>query len=183
MSKSQENVKKISSLKFAVKQRRNAINHYKKITIYQDSCWKMNMAGFSANKIFFNTGSSLTWMFGKNVDGSVPKWSQARREWQKQLSGHLCRLFLEKGVLKICSKFTGDHPCQSVISIKLLLAILLKSHFESHFWNGCSPICCIFSERLFLGTPLDGCFYNELQRLLARANTWEVFNHIFLWLF
>ena len=31
------------------------------------------MAGFSANKIFFNTGSSLTWMFGKNVDGSVPK--------------------------------------------------------------------------------------------------------------
>ena len=29
-------------------------------------------------------------------------------------------VFLRKGVLKICSKFTGEHPCQSVISIKLL---------------------------------------------------------------
>ena len=28
-------------------------------------------------------------------------------------------VFLRKVVLKICSKFTGEHPCQSVISIKL----------------------------------------------------------------
>ena len=28
-------------------------------------------------------------------------------------------VFLKKGVLEICSKFTGDHPCRSVISIKL----------------------------------------------------------------
>ena len=28
-------------------------------------------------------------------------------------------VILGKGVLKICSKFTGEHPCQSVISIKL----------------------------------------------------------------
>ena len=28
--------------------------------------------------------------------------------------------FLEKGVLKTCSKFTGEHPCRSLISIKLL---------------------------------------------------------------
>ena len=27
---------------------------------------------------------------------------------------------LGKAVLKICSKFTGEHPCQSAISIKLL---------------------------------------------------------------
>ena len=27
-------------------------------------------------------------------------------------------LFLSKGVLKICSKFTGKHPCRSAISIK-----------------------------------------------------------------
>ena len=36
-------------------------------------------------------------------------------------------MFLEKDVLKICSKFTGEDPCRSVISIKLL-ATLLKSH-------------------------------------------------------
>ena len=39
-------------------------------------------------------------------------------------------VFLEKGVLKICSKFTGEHPCRNVISIKLeSKATLLKSHF------------------------------------------------------
>ena len=29
-------------------------------------------------------------------------------------------VFLKEGVLKKCSKFTGEHPCRSVISIKLL---------------------------------------------------------------
>ena len=29
-------------------------------------------------------------------------------------------MLLGKGVLKICSKFTVEHPCQSAISIKLL---------------------------------------------------------------
>ena len=27
-------------------------------------------------------------------------------------------MFLRKAVLKICSKFTGEHPCRSVISIR-----------------------------------------------------------------
>ena len=40
----------------------------------------------------------------------------------------LPEVFIGKVVLKICSKFTGDHPCRSVISIKLF-ATLLKSHF------------------------------------------------------
>ena len=29
----------------------------------------------------------------------------------------LPEVFLEKGVLKICSKLTGEHPCQSAISL------------------------------------------------------------------
>ena len=29
-------------------------------------------------------------------------------------------MFQGKGVLKICRKFTGEHPCRSAISIKLL---------------------------------------------------------------
>ena len=33
-------------------------------------------------------------------------------------------VFLEKGVLKICSQFTGEHPRRSVISIKMLLLAL-----------------------------------------------------------
>ena len=44
---------------------------------------------------------------------------------------------LGKGVLKICSKFTGKHPCRSVISIKL------QSNFiEITFQHGYS-ICFI----------------------------------------
>ena len=44
-------------------------------------------------------------------------------------------MFLRKGVLKICSKFTGEHPCRSVISIKL------QSNFiEITLWHGCSPV-------------------------------------------
>ena len=31
----------------------------------------------------------------------------------------LQRCSLGKGVLKICSKFTGEHPCRKVVSIKL----------------------------------------------------------------
>ena len=39
-------------------------------------------------------------------------------------------VFLWKGVLKICRKFTREHPYRNLILIKLLcLATLLKSHF------------------------------------------------------
>ena len=40
-------------------------------------------------------------------------------------------LFLRKGILKICSKFTGEHPWRSVISTKLL---------EITFRHGSSPV-------------------------------------------
>ena len=40
----------------------------------------------------------------------------------------------EKGVLKICSKFTGEHPCRSAISIKLQ-----SSFIETTLWHECSP--------------------------------------------
>ena len=37
---------------------------------------------------------------------------------RRNRNNHL-EVFLGKGVLKICSKFTGEHPCRSAISIKL----------------------------------------------------------------
>ena len=44
-------------------------------------------------------------------------------------------VFLGKGVLLICSKFTGEPPCRSAISIKL------QSNFiEITYWHGCSPV-------------------------------------------
>ena len=42
---------------------------------------------------------------------------------------------LGKDVLKICSKFTGEHPCRSMISIKLL-----SNFIEITLRHGCSPV-------------------------------------------
>ena len=33
------------------------------------------------------------------------------------------KVFLGKGVIKLCSKFTGEHPFGKVISIKLLCKV------------------------------------------------------------
>ena len=44
-------------------------------------------------------------------------------------------VLLGTGVLKICSKFTGEHLCQSVISIKLL-----SNFIEIALRHGCSPV-------------------------------------------
>ena len=62
-----------------------------------------------------------------------------------------------KGVLEICSKFTGEHQCRWVISIKLLCNFI-----EIPLWHGCSTVnlLYIFSKNLFLITPLYGCFWN-----------------------
>ena len=72
-------------------------------------------------------------------------------------SSSRAEVFWKKGVLKICSKFTGEHPCRCAISIKLLCNFI-----EIALWHGCSPVNLlhIFSKNLFLTTPLDGCFWN-----------------------
>ena len=45
------------------------------------------------------------------------------------------RCSLGKGALKICSNFTGEHPCQSAISIKLLCSFI-----EIALQHGCFPV-------------------------------------------
>ena len=42
-------------------------------------------------------------------------------------------VFLRKSVLKICSKFTGEHLCRSVISIKLCSPVNLLQIFKTPF--------------------------------------------------
>ena len=43
--------------------------------------------------------------------------------------------FLRKGVLKICRKFIGEHPCRIVISIKWLGIFI-----QIALWHVCSPV-------------------------------------------
>ena len=56
-------------------------------------------------------------------------------------SSHL-EVFLRTGVLKICSTFTGEHPCRSAISIKLhsnFIKIVLR--------HGCFPVDLLYIFR------------------------------------
>ena len=53
-------------------------------------------------------------------------------------------VFLRKGVLKICSRFTREHPCRSVISMKL------QSDFiEIALRHGCFPVNFLHIFRTF----------------------------------
>ena len=61
-------------------------------------------------------------------------------------------LFLGKGLLKICSKFTEEHPCRSVISIKSLCNFL-----EITLQHGCSSVNLLhISRTLFLKNTFAG---------------------------
>ena len=63
-------------------------------------------------------------------------------------------MFLWKGILKICSKFTWEHPCRSVISITLL-----SSFIEIALRHECSPLISLHVFR----TPVPK---NTSRRLL-----------------
>ena len=63
-------------------------------------------------------------------------------------------LFLGKDILKIGSKFTGEQPCQSVISIKLL---------EIALGHGCSPVNLLHIFR----TPFCKSTYGELLLIIS----------------
>ena len=59
-------------------------------------------------------------------------------------------VFLGKGVLKIWSKFTGEHPCRSVLSIKLICNFI-----ENTLLHGCSSVNLLrISRTRFTRTPL-----------------------------
>ena len=73
-------------------------------------------------------------------------------------------MLLGKCVVKICNTFTGEHPCRSVISIDLLC-----NFTEITLRHGCPPIiCCIFSEHLFLRSPLEGWSWYLLLQICTR---------------
>ena len=76
-------------------------------------------------------------------------------------------MFLENGVLKMCSKFTWEHPCRSAISIKLLYIFL-----ENTLRHGCSPVNLLHIFRTPFHKNISGwlllsfisyCFNNNSQ--------------------
>ena len=71
---------------------------------------------------------------------------------------------LGKGVLKICSKFTGEHPCQSAISIKLP-----RNFIEIALRHGCFPVNLLHIFRTpFLKNTSGWLLLHVLIRLLEK---------------
>ena len=68
--------------------------------------------------------------------------------------------FLVKSVLKICFKFTGEHPCRRVVSITLLCKFI-----EITLRHGCSPVNLLYIFRTPIRTPLEGYFYTSIPSI------------------
>ena len=84
-------------------------------------------------------------------------------------------VFLGKGILKTCSKFTGEHPCWSVTSIKL-------QHFWNHTstWVFSSKFSAYFFYQIFLRTSLDSCFCYSNFSEHCDMNFVQYLRHIFI---
>ena len=60
-------------------------------------------------------------------------------------------VFLGKSILKTCTQFTGEHPCRSVILIKL------QSNFiEITLRHGCSPVNVLHIFRILFPKNSSG---------------------------
>ena len=91
-----------------------------------------------------------------NSDSTLRNWKGVNRNSRPGV-------FLGKGVLKICSKFTGEHPCQSAISIKLWRNLIEITH-----WHGCSAVNLLHIFRTpFLKNPSGRML---LSRLLGKRS-------------
>ena len=83
---------------------------------------------------------------GKVTLNNVIQWVYCWFDW----SSHP-EVFLEKEVLKICRKFTGEHLCRSVISIKLK-----RKFIEIALRHECSPVNLLHNFRTPF--PRKSCF-------------------------
>ena len=77
---------------------------------------------------------------------TVPKFPENSlknyRGLYRSLRSSRPEVFLRKCFLEICSNFTGEHPCWSVISVKL------QSNFiEIKLRHGCSPVNLLHISR------------------------------------
>ena len=90
--------------------------------------------------------------------------------WSEIMTISLPEVFLGKGGLEICSKYSGEYPCRSMISIKLLCSFI-----EIARRHGCSSVNLLhifrttFYKNSFEGLLLDNLF----SRVLPWNLVWQ----------
>ena len=77
---------------------------------------------------------------------------------------------LRKGVLKICSKFTGEHPCRNVTLIKLL-----SNFIEITLRHKCSPVNLLYIFRITFSENTYRGLLLTLGRILIAPLKYRVF--------
>ena len=85
-------------------------------------------------------------------------------------------VFLGKGVLKLCGKFTGENPCRSVISMKL------QSNFiEITLQPGCVPVnfTHIFRTTFLKNASGRLILYQEILAQMFSCKFREIFQNNF----
>ena len=119
------------------------------------------------------------------LNGSKDLQSKFWNNFQPPVRSSPPEVFSGKSVLKIYSKFTGEHLRKSVISIKLPCNYIeiLKLHFSMGIllW-----IYCIFSEHFFLRLPLEGCFcpvFGFINSLPYGLKEWQKLRILIIWVF
>ena len=117
---------------------------------------------FKSLRIGFSTQLKNSRHFLKHSFGEILCESWEKFMWKiipRDRSSH-SKVFLGKEVLKICSKFTGEHPSPKVISIKLFC------NFDITLRHWCSPVILLYIFR----TPFP---YNTFSWLLLQDKTWK----------
>ena len=96
----------------------------------------------------------------------VTSWNLQEKQYSRNSPPEV---LLQKGVLKICSKFTGKGPCQSAISIKL------QSNFiEITLRHGCSLVNLLH----ILRTPFPKNISEGLLLIFSCSNSRKAFSSL-----
>ena len=95
--------------------------------------------------------------------------------FEKILRNSRPELFLVKGVLKIYSKFTGEHPCRSATSTKLKSNLI-----EIPLRHGCSTVNVLHISRTPFPRNNSGCqllniFCKQRKKIILRlTQVWKL---------
>ena len=77
-------------------------------------------------------------------------------------------MFLGKDVLKVCSKFTGEHPCRSAISIKLLCNFI-----EITRRHGCFPANLLHQRKSQKQSNTPTYYVRKWLQISRSGNIWH----------